>query len=322
MSPEKAVLDIQGQFRVYTEFYRADAAEKTIIMVNGSLATTASFAQTVRNLYPTMNVVLYDQPYAGKSKPHNRHEKPLTREMEGQILLELIDHFNAEHVMSFSWGGAAALVALSHRPKRIESAVISSFSPVLNEHMRDYLNRGIIHLGAHNRYEVGHLINNTIGKHLPSLFKRFNYRHISSLDLHEYDQMHYHQPGAGDRSRQLPDCSEKHQRTRLVHERCLGRIHRRERRRAFREIRKGLQLQRHRRRRALSGHGTQGRLPRFKAGAAEFPATGTCGVRVVPSRVSVGPEPPCPRLLRAALERARESSASARTAALGGRLPG
>lgn len=192
MSPEKAVLDIQGQFRVYTEFYRADAAEKTIIMVNGSLATTASFAQTVRNLYPTLNVVLYDQPYAGKSKPHNRHEKPLTREMEGQVLLELIDHFNAEHVMSFSWGGAAALVALSHRPKRIESAVISSFSPVLNEHMRDYLNRGVIHLGAHNRYEVGHLINNTIGKHLPSLFKRFNYRHVSSLDLHEYDQMHYH----------------------------------------------------------------------------------------------------------------------------------
>ncbi|MEE4944307.1 alpha/beta hydrolase [Pseudomonas alliivorans] len=192
MSPEKAVLDIQGQFRVYTEFYRANAAEKTIIMVNGSLATTASFAQTVRNLYPTLNVVLYDQPYAGKSKPHNRHEKPLTREMEGQVLLELIDHFNAEHVMSFSWGGAAALVALSHRPKRIESAVISSFSPVLNEHMRDYLNRGIIHLGAHNRYEVGHLINNTIGKHLPSLFKRFNYRHVSSLDLHEYDQMHYH----------------------------------------------------------------------------------------------------------------------------------
>ncbi|MBC3955073.1 alpha/beta fold hydrolase [Pseudomonas triticifolii] len=192
MSPEKAVLDIQGQFRVYTEFYRADAAQKTIIMVNGSLATTASFAQTVRNLHPTMNVVLYDQPYAGRSKPHNLHEKPLSREMEGQILLELIDHFNAEHVMSFSWGGAAALVALSHRPKRIESAVISSFSPVINEHMRDYLNRSLTHLGAHSRYEVGHLINDTIGKHLPSLFKRFNYRHVSSLDLHEYDQMHHH----------------------------------------------------------------------------------------------------------------------------------
>ncbi|WNW11586.1 alpha/beta hydrolase [Pseudomonas sp. DTU_2021_1001937_2_SI_NGA_ILE_001] len=192
MRPETAVLDIQGQFRVYTECYRADAAEKTIVMVNGSLATTASFAQTVRNLYPQFNVVLYDQPYAGKSKPHNRHETPLTREMEGQILLELIDHFNAEYVMSFSWGGAPTLVALAQRPKRIEKAVISSFSPVINEAMLDYLLRGVKHLGEHNRYEIGQLINSTIGKYLPSLFKRFNYRHVSSLDLHEYDQMHYH----------------------------------------------------------------------------------------------------------------------------------
>ncbi|MCK9739084.1 alpha/beta fold hydrolase [Pseudomonas syringae] len=192
MSPEKAVLDIQGQFRVYTELYRTDAAAKTIILVNGSLATTASFTQTVRNLYPTFNVVLYDQPYSGKSKPHNLHGAPLTREEEGQLLLELIDHFNAEHVLSFSWGGAATLVALAHRPKRIESAVISSFSPVINEKMHDYLCHGITHLGAHSRYDMGHLINNTVGKHLPALFKRFNFRHISSLDAHEYDQMHYH----------------------------------------------------------------------------------------------------------------------------------
>ena len=192
MRPEIAVLDIQGQFRVYTEFYRADAAEKTIIMVNGSLATTASFAQTVRNLHPQFNVVLYDQPYAGKSKPHNIIDKPLTKETEGQILLELIDHFNAEHIMSFSWGGAPTLVALAHRPKRIEKAVISSFSPVINEPMRDYLQRGQQHLGAFDRFEVGTLINSTIGKHLPSLFKRFNYKHVSSLDLHEYAQMHHH----------------------------------------------------------------------------------------------------------------------------------
>ncbi|RMM03887.1 3-hydroxydecanoyl-ACP:CoA transacylase [Pseudomonas amygdali pv. morsprunorum] len=192
MSPEKAVLDIQGQFRVYTEFYHTDAAAKTIILVNGSLATTASFAQTVRNLYPTFNVVLYDQPYSGRSKPHNVHGAPLTREEEGQLLLELIDHFNAEHVLSFSWGGAATLVALAHQPRRIESAVISSFSPVINGPMREYLDKGLDYLGAHSRYDMGHLINNTIGKHLPALFKRVNYRHVSSLDGHEYDQMHHH----------------------------------------------------------------------------------------------------------------------------------
>lgn len=192
MRPEIAVLDIQGQYRVYTEFYRADAAEKTIILVNGSMATTASFAQTVKNLHPQFNVVCYDQPYAGRSKAHNRHEKHLTKEVEGQILLELIDHFAAEHVLSFSWGGAATLVALAQQPRRIEKAVISSFSPVINAHMLDYLERGVDYLGRRDGDRVGHLVNNTIGKHLPSLFKRFNYRHVSSLAEHEYGQMHFH----------------------------------------------------------------------------------------------------------------------------------
>ncbi|MFP3519919.1 alpha/beta hydrolase, partial [Pseudomonas sp. SIMBA_077] len=88
----------------------------------------------------------------------------------------------------FSWGGAAALQALSQRPRRIEKAVISSFSPVINEPMRDYLERGVDYLGSRDGHRVGDLVNNTIGKHLPSLFKRFNYRHVSSLAEHEYGQ--------------------------------------------------------------------------------------------------------------------------------------
>ncbi|NBA97984.1 alpha/beta fold hydrolase [Pseudomonas sp. R5(2019)] len=192
MRPEIAVLDIQSQYRVYTEFYRADAAEKTIILINGSLATTASFAQTVRNLHPHFNVVAFDQPYSGKSKPHNPHETLMTKHEEGQILLELIDHFGVDQVMSFSWGGASTLLALAHKPRRIEKAVISSFSPVINEPMRDYLERGVSYLSACDRYQVGNLVNDTIGKFLPSLFKRFNYRHVSSLTEHEYRQMNFH----------------------------------------------------------------------------------------------------------------------------------
>ena len=192
MRPETAVLEIQGQYRVYTEFHRSQEAEKTIILVNGSLATTASFAQTLRNLHPQFNVVLYDQPYAGKSKPHNRNEHLLTKETEGQILLELIDHFAADQVMSFSWGGACTLMALAHKPRRIQRAVVSSFSPVINEPMRDYLERGSKYLRECDRNHVGNLVNDTIGKYLPPLFKRFNYRHVSSLDNHEYAQMHFH----------------------------------------------------------------------------------------------------------------------------------
>ena len=176
----------------FTRSSIARKQQKTIILINGSLATTASFAQTVRSLHPHFNVVLYDQPYAGKSKPHNHQERLITKETEAHILTELIEHFQADHVMSFSWGGACALLALAHQPSRVKKAVVSSFSPIINEPMRDYLARGCQYLAACDRYQVGNLVNDTIGKYLPSLFKRFNYRHVSSLDSHEYAQMHFH----------------------------------------------------------------------------------------------------------------------------------
>ena len=106
MKAETAVLDIQGQYRVYTEFYRADCAERTIILVNGSLSTTASFAQTLRYLHPHFNVVLFDLPYAGQSRAHNLHERFLSREEEADILLELVEHFACDSVLSFSWGSS------------------------------------------------------------------------------------------------------------------------------------------------------------------------------------------------------------------------
>jgi len=104
----------------------------------------------------------------------------------------VIEHFRADHVLSFSWGGACTLLALAHQPRLVKKAIVSSFSPVINEPMRDYLERGCQYLAACDRYQVGNLVNDTIGKHLPSLFKRFNYRHVSSLDSHEYAQMLFH----------------------------------------------------------------------------------------------------------------------------------
>ncbi|UVJ46431.1 alpha/beta hydrolase [Pseudomonas sp. LS1212] len=192
MKPKIAIVEINCQYKVYTEHYLNASADKTIILVNGSLATTASFAQTVRYLRPRFNVVLYDQPYAGQSKRHNRHGQPIRKEDEAEILLELIEHFSVDHVLSFSWGGAATLLALAQRPRRIEKAVISSFSARINTPMRDYLESGLNFLHACDRYNVGCWINSTIGKHLPSLFKRFNHRHVSSLAEHEYRQMHFH----------------------------------------------------------------------------------------------------------------------------------
>ncbi|MEB3735288.1 alpha/beta hydrolase [Halopseudomonas pachastrellae] len=84
------------------------------------------------------------------------------------------------------------MLALAQRPARIRRAVVTSFAPVLNPAMQDYLARGKTHLATCNRQAIGELINETIGEHLPSLYKRCNFRHVSSLDEHEYGQMLFH----------------------------------------------------------------------------------------------------------------------------------
>ena len=192
MRPETAIVEIHRKYRVYTEYYANKAATKTIILVNGSLATTTSFAQTVRYLQPHFNVVLYDQPYAGRSQLHNFHGEPIRKEDEAEILLALIDHFDANHVVAFSWGSASTLLALAQRPRRVEKAVIGSFAARMSEPMRDYIKAALSCISEGDRLSVARLINNTIGKHLPPLFKRFNYRHISSLAEREYQQLHFH----------------------------------------------------------------------------------------------------------------------------------
>jgi len=192
MKPEHEVVETLGLFRIHTHYYASPAPQGTIILVNGSLATMAAFAQTVRFLQPHFNVVLFDEPYSGESKRYNANQRPITKEQEAGILLELIAHFQANHMLSFSWGGASALLALAQRPPSIRKAVVMAFSPLINSAMRDYLESGIDLLLNCERRKLGMLLNDTIGEHLPSLVKRYNFRHIISLDEHEYQQMAFH----------------------------------------------------------------------------------------------------------------------------------
>ena len=67
------------------------------LLVLLALATTAAFAQTVRYLQPHFNVVLFDEPYAGQSKQYNSNRRPITKEQEASILLELIDLLDIFH---------------------------------------------------------------------------------------------------------------------------------------------------------------------------------------------------------------------------------
>lgn len=192
MYAEKAVVRVHGDLKVQTRFYPHPSSHSTIILVNGSLATCVSFNPALRFLSTLFNVVLYDQPYSGASRVHNRSLAMLDTEDEALILLDLIEYFRADHVMSFSWGGIATLLALAQRPERIQRAVISSFSPFLNGPMLDYLQRGQEYMAACDRHRIAALVNETLGAHLPPMFKRCNFRHISTLEVHEYAQTLHH----------------------------------------------------------------------------------------------------------------------------------
>lgn len=192
MYAEKSVVRVHRDLKVLTTLYPNPRTSETIILVNGSLATSASFNQSVRYLLPIFNVVLFDQPYQGQSRQHNPGMAMIDKQDEALILLDLIEQFRADHVLAFSWGSVATLLALAQRPERIRSAVINSFSPVLNPDMQNYLDRAQQCLAACVRHAIGELINETIGEHLPSLFKRCNFLHVSSLEEFEYAQMLMH----------------------------------------------------------------------------------------------------------------------------------
>ncbi|MEY4561067.1 MAG: hypothetical protein RLZZ618_344, partial [Pseudomonadota bacterium] len=80
----------------------------------------------------------------------------------------------------------------SRRPPSVRSAAIGSFSPLMNEPMRDYVSRASELLFERRYADAAVLLNNTVGKHLPRLLKMVNQRHLAGLDEHELRQVHFH----------------------------------------------------------------------------------------------------------------------------------
>jgi rhamnosyltransferase subunit A len=93
MSVEKEIFILHNSLKVQVERHVFDTERKSVILVNGALATTASFGQTIKYLGERYNVICFDLPYAGQSRQHNRSGLLLTKDDEAEILLQLINHF-------------------------------------------------------------------------------------------------------------------------------------------------------------------------------------------------------------------------------------
>ncbi len=182
MKTENLVVQLSSGLRIHVERHLVNPDFETIVLVNGALATTASFGVTLRYVTERYNAICYDLPHAGQSRALNAgHEGLLTVQDEADILVEVIDCFQATLLASVSWGGVSALLALGSGQTRIRRAAICSFSPVVNDAMRDYA-LGARQLVIANQYgEAAKLLNDTVGKYLPRLIWLQNYRYLARL---------------------------------------------------------------------------------------------------------------------------------------------
>lgn len=192
MSVETEIVQLRNSFNVYIERHFFHRDNDSIILVNGALATTTSFAHTIKYLGERYNTICFDLPCAGRSKTYNDREFVINKEDEVDILRQLIDRFAPKYLLSMSWGGVAALLALSLDRTSVQRAVIGSFSPVLNNPMTDFITRGRDYIAAGEHLKAARLLNAALGKHLPRIIKAINYRYMSQLPSRERQQTAFH----------------------------------------------------------------------------------------------------------------------------------
>ncbi|HHM6245381.1 TPA: alpha/beta fold hydrolase [Pseudomonas aeruginosa] len=188
MRRESLLVSVCKGLRVHVERVGQDPGRSTVMLVNGAMATTASFARTCKCLAEHFNVVLFDLPFAGQSRQHNPQRGLITKDDEVEILLALIERFEVNHLVSASWGGISTLLALSRNPRGIRSSVVMAFAPGLNQAMLDYVGRAQALIELDDKSAIGHLLNETVGKYLPPRLKASNHQHMASLATGEFLQ--------------------------------------------------------------------------------------------------------------------------------------
>jgi rhamnosyltransferase subunit A len=110
MPIEKLVVPLPTGSKVYVERHVFNPDFESVILINGALATTASFGQTIKYLGERYNAICFDLPYAGKSKTYNTCDFVLTKDDEVDNLL----HDGATLGANWGAGGSRGATHVDH----------------------------------------------------------------------------------------------------------------------------------------------------------------------------------------------------------------
>jgi len=151
-----------------------------LLLVNGAFASMRT-SRSVWCMLSRYDLVLYDLPHVGSSKPHNDPDRPITVPDEVTILADIAAHYRPRYLVAMSCGGAAALLALAERQLPVEKIVICSFSDRLGDPMRGLLRSLRTCLVAGRWDMAAALLNDTLGEYLHRALKRSNHAHLSGF---------------------------------------------------------------------------------------------------------------------------------------------
>jgi len=183
MSPadKRSSVEVFAGYSVFLErIIRGPEARGTMLFVNGALATTTSFRWAVSAL-PDYDLILFDYPSIGQSRPHNPDVGILGIEEEARILRAVCDRYQPDYVVSMSWGGTPLLLVLSDGPRSVKKAILASYSLMLTPDMRQ-LAVTLERLIDDRQYErAARLTLESLGELLPARIKSMNERYFVNL---------------------------------------------------------------------------------------------------------------------------------------------
>src|SRR5439155_18271781 len=97
-----------------------------------------------------------------------------------------------DYLISLSWGGMAALAALTQRPASIRRAIISSFSLRVTEPLRGLCEDLVALADAQRLGEAARVAVEELGQHLPERMKDAYRRYFEMLSPAQVAYLHDH----------------------------------------------------------------------------------------------------------------------------------
>ncbi|CAK9887124.1 MAG: Rhamnosyltransferase 1 subunit A (plasmid) [Candidatus Erwinia impunctatus] len=193
MSHKSAVLRVKG-FNVFVEFTASTThTNNRTLLINGALATSASFRNWKKFLSGKSDVITFDLPFSGLSKPFNQDDFGIvTLDDEVAIIETIISVYQPNVIASVSWGGAASLKLLKSGHHNLRHVIIASYSFEFNDVMQNYVAEANRLSRERKFHELAMLMNDEVGFYLPKQMKACNYRHLAGLDDIEYRQGRFH----------------------------------------------------------------------------------------------------------------------------------